>query len=50
MQKLLVDKTKLRTAKSYAEMSGFSIQHVYRLMKDKTLNVVLIDGIKFIKL
>jgi len=50
MEALKIDKTKLRTAKSYAEMSGYSIQHVYRLMNSKAIKVVTIDGIKFVEL
>ena len=51
MERLKLQEVKnLKTAKSYAQMTGFSIQHVYRLMNDKTLNVVKIDGVKFIQL
>ena len=50
MELLKVDKTKLRTVKNYAELSGFTVQHVYRLMKNKTLKVTIIDGVKFVQL
>ena len=49
MEVLKIDKTKLRTAKTYAEMTGLSIQHVYRLMNDKKVKVVSIDGVKFVQ-
>lgn len=50
MESNKIDRTKLRSAKSYAKMSGISIQHVYRLMKNKTLKTILIDDIRFIHL
>ena len=45
-----IDKAKLRTIKNYATLSGYSVQHVYRLVKDKTLKTTLIDGVTFIQL
>ena len=50
MQTLKVDKTKLKTAKSYAEMTGFSVQAVYKMIKEKRVSVEVIDGVTFIKI
>jgi hypothetical protein len=50
MQTLKVDRTKLRTPKSYAKMIGKTVQQVYNLMNDKKVVVVEIDGVKFIQL
>jgi len=48
MEKILVDRTKLRTAKSYSQMTGFSIQHIYRMIKDKKVKTTKIDEVTFI--
>lgn len=48
MEKLLIDRTKLKTAKSFAEMRGFSLVYVYRMIKEKKVNTTKIDGVTFI--
>ena len=50
MQALKIDRTKLRTPKTYAKMIGKTVQQVYNLMNDKKVQVVEIDGVKFIQL
>lgn len=41
-------KQNLVTIRSYADLKGFTTQHVYRLIKEEKLTVVEIDGVKFI--
>lgn len=48
MEILKIDRTKLKTVKSYAEMQGQSVQYIYRLVNEKRLKLVIIDGVKFI--
>lgn len=49
MQKLKVDRTKLKTVKNYAKEKGFTVQHIYNLVKKKELPIVTIDGVTFIE-
>jgi hypothetical protein len=49
-QPLKVDRTKLKSMKTYAKMRGMTVQRVYQLVNEKKLNVVEIDGSKFIYL
>jgi len=49
MDALKVDKTKLKTIKSYAEMLGVTVQAVYKMVKEKRVTVETIDGVTFIK-
>lgn len=48
METLKIDKTKLRTFKNYAKESGYTVQRIYQLVKEKKLNTVKIDGVTFI--
>lgn len=48
MEVLKLDRTKLKRVKNYADESGYSVQHVYRLAKSKQIRLVEIDGVKFI--
>ena len=50
METLKVDRTRLKTIKSYAFMAGLSVQHVYNLVKQGKVKVVEIDGVKFIQI
>jgi len=49
MEKTKVDRTQLRTFKNYAKEYGYSVQRIYQLEKEKKINIVLIDGVKFVK-
>lgn len=50
MEKLKVDKTKLKTIKNYAEHIGKSVQAVYKMVKENRVKTETIDGVVFIKL
>lgn len=50
MENIKIDRTKLKSAKGYADMTGYSLVYVYRLMKQNKVKVVDIDGVKFIHL
>lgn len=50
MEKILIDRTQLKTFKSYAKMTGYSVQRIYQKVKNGELKTVIIDGVKFIKL
>ncbi len=41
---------KLITVRNYANQKGYSVQYVYRLIKDKKIDSKEIDGVKFIKI
>jgi len=47
---LKIDITKLRTVSNYAKETGFSRVWVYQLGKDKLINIIEIDGVKFVNL
>lgn len=49
MNSLKVDKTKLKTVKSYAELKGVSVQAVYKMVKEQRVDTETIDGVIFIK-
>jgi len=40
---------KLITVRNYANQKGYSVQYVYRLIKDKKVKSTKIDGVTFIK-
>ena len=47
MENLKIDRTKLMTFKSYAKAYGYSVQRIYQLEKEKKIDVVMIDGVRF---
>jgi hypothetical protein len=49
MENLNIDRTKLRTYKNYAQLTGYSVQRIYQLVKSGELKTTEIDGVKFIK-
>lgn len=49
MEKLKLDRTKLMTFKNYAKAYGFSVQRIYQLEKEKKIDVVMIDGVRFVR-
>ena len=49
MEELKIDRTKLMTFKSYAKAYGYSVQRIYQLEKEKKIDVVLIDGVRFVR-
>ena len=49
METLKIDKTRLKTVKSYAKMKGFTVQHIYNLVKKGELPIVKIDDVTFIQ-
>lgn len=38
----------LKTVSNFAEMHGLTKSYIYRLIRDKKMNCVTIDGVKFI--
>lgn len=48
METLQIDRTKLKTVRSYALLHGVTVQQVYNWIKDKKVTEVVIDGVKFI--
>ena len=50
MEKLKIDKTKLKTITNYAKDEGVERQTVYARIKAGTLKAVIIDGVKFIEI
>lgn len=49
MESVKVDRTKLKTVKSYASLRGWTVQHVYNLVKQEKVKIVEIDNVKFIQ-
>lgn len=49
MEKLKIDKTKLKTIKNYAEHIGKSVQAVYKMVNEDRVKVEKIDGVTFIR-
>lgn len=47
-QPLKLDRTRLKSFKTYAKMRGMTVQRVYQLVNEKKLEVVEIDGSRFI--
>ena len=45
-----IDRTKLKKVSNYAKITGFSVQHVYKLAKENKIKMVEIDTVKFIQL
>ena len=50
MKTLREDITKLKTFANYAKMTGYTTARIYQLEKDGKLEIVEIDGKKFIKI
>jgi NRPS condensation-like uncharacterized protein len=50
LQPLKIDRTRLRTFKSYAKDYGLTVQRIYQLAKENKLEIIEIDGVKFIKI
>ncbi len=44
-----IDRTRLRTFKTYAKDYGLTVQRIYQLAKEKKLDIVVIDGVRFIR-
>lgn len=49
INELKIDRTKLMTFKNYAKAYGFSVQRIYQLEKEKKIDVVMIDGVRFVR-
>jgi hypothetical protein len=45
-----IDITKLKTIKNYAAMRGFTVPWIYKLGERKEINIIEIDGVKFVKI
>ncbi|MEX0723904.1 MAG: hypothetical protein WD357_01990 [Gracilimonas sp.] len=43
-----IDTNKLQTISNFAEEKGITRQHVYRLIKNKEINGIEIDGVSFV--
>jgi len=50
MESLKIDRSKLKTVKTYAEMIGMTVQAVYKMINEKRINTETIDGVIFIKI
>jgi hypothetical protein len=50
MQSLKVDKTKLKSISNYAKSKGLTPQRIYQLVNEGSVNLVEIDGVKFIEI
>lgn len=49
LKPLKVDLTKLKTVRSYAEMIKKTVAWVYRLGERGEIDIIEIDGVKFVK-
>jgi hypothetical protein len=45
----MVDEKKLKTVRNYAKKKGFHRNWIYQLIHKKEIEVVVIDGVHFIK-
>ena len=50
METLKIDKTRLKTIKSYAESRGMTLQGVNKMVKENRIPTEKIDGVIFIKI
>lgn len=50
METLKIDKTRLKTIKTYAESRGLTVQGVYKMVKEDRISTVKIDGVVFIQI
>ena len=48
MESLKIDKTRLKTAKNYADKIGITVQAVYKMIKSKRVKITKVDGVVFI--
>lgn len=48
MKELKVDRTKLRTVANYAKENNITPTRVYQLAKENKVNMIELDGVKFI--
>jgi hypothetical protein len=48
MQASKIEINSLRTVKNYAVKQGITTSYIYKLVKEKKLDTVDIDGVKFI--
>ena len=44
-----LDLNTLITVRSYAKLHNLSVTHVYYLAKNKKIEMVMVDGVKFIR-
>lgn len=49
MESLKIDRTQLKTVKTYASMIGVTVQAVYKMINEKRVLTETIDGVVFIK-
>ena len=49
MENLKIDRSRLKTYKNYAQLTGYTVQRIYQLVKTGELKTIEIDGVKFIK-
>lgn len=50
MQSLKVDKTKLKSIANYAKSKNLTPQRIYQLANEGAVNLIEIDGVKFIEI
>jgi len=48
MEALKIDKTKLKTVRTYAGENNVTVQAVYKMIKEKRIKTDQIDGVIFI--
>lgn len=49
MAELKIDRTKLKTVKNYADHAKVSVQAVYKMVREKRVEIEKIDGVTFIR-
>ena len=49
MENIKIDRTRLKTVRSYALTKGVTVQQVYNWIKSDKCKCVEIDGVKFIE-
>lgn len=49
-EKVLIDVSKLQKISNYARKIGKSVVWIYTLEKEKKIQIVKIDGVKFVKI
>jgi hypothetical protein len=50
METLKVDRTKLKTVANYAKDKNVTRQTIYRWARERTVSIVIIDGVHFVSL
>ena len=48
METTKIDRSRLKTIKSYAKLKGYTVQRIYQFINEGSLKVTEIDGVKFI--